>query len=101
MLLNVVLYVWINLPWSYLTCTYLDAVWNTRVLGVYLQTERQQRQQGLFGGLGRELWQRLDELVHHRAKVTLQLLPPLLHKLGVLKRERERERELSSAALSH
>lgn len=61
----------------------LDPVSNTPVC-VHLQTERQQRQQGLFGGTSCELRQRLDQFVHHHAKVALQLLPPLLHKLGIL-----------------
>lgn len=59
---------------------------------VHLQTERQQRQQGLFRGAGCELRQCLDQFVHHHAKVALQLLPPLLHKLGILQTQRERER---------
>lgn len=54
-----------------------------------LQTERQQRQQGLFGWSSCELWQRLDQFVHHHAKVALQLLPPLLHKLGILQTDTE------------
>lgn len=51
----------------------------------HLLTERQQQQQRLFGGAGCELWQRLDQFVHHRAKVALQLLPSFLHKLGILR----------------
>lgn len=58
---------------------------------VHLQTERQQRQQGLFGGAGCELRQCLDQFVHHHAKVALQLLPPLLHKLGILQTQRDKQ----------
>lgn len=54
----------------------------------YSLTKRQQRQQGLFRGPGCELRQHLDEFVHHRTEVTLQLLPPLLHKLGILQTQR-------------
>lgn len=58
---------------------------------VHSQAERQQRQQGLLGGAGSELRQCLDQFVHHHAQVALQLLPPLLHKLGILQTERRAE----------
>lgn len=60
---------------------------------MYSQTERQQRQQRLFGGAGGELRQRLDQFVHHHAQVSLQLLPPLLHKLGILQWGTDRDGE--------
>lgn len=58
---------------------------------VHLQTERQQRQQGLFGGASCELRQCLDQFVHHHAKVALQLFPSFFHKLGILQGEREKQ----------
>lgn len=61
---------------------------------VHLQTERQQRQQGLFGRASCELRQCLDQFVHHHAKVTLQLFPPLFHKLGILQTETDGMTEL-------
>lgn len=64
-----------------------------RSVRVHSQAERQQRQQGLLGGTGSELGQCLDQFVHHHAQVALQLLPPLLNKLGILQRERERRAE--------
>ena len=69
-----------------------DAV-SDRPACVHSQTERQQRQQGLFGGASCKLRQCLDHFVHHHAKVALQLLPPLLHKLGILKTEKERDKQ--------
>lgn len=65
---------------------------------VHSQAERQQRQQGLLGGPGSELRQRLDQFVHHGAQVALQLLPPLLHKLGILRTERQQRRLQSEPA---
>ena len=51
---------------------------------VHSLAEWDQPQQRLLGGLGRELRQRLHQLVHHHAQVGLQLFPPFLHKLGIL-----------------
>lgn len=65
---------------------------------MHLQTERQQRQQGLLGGASCELWQCLDQLVHHHAEVTLQLFPPLLHKLGILQTDTDGVTELCVSA---
>lgn len=66
-----------------------------RSVRVHSQAEGQQGQQGLLGGTGSELRQCLDQFVHHNAQVALQLLPSLLDKLGVLRRERRAEEKAS------
>lgn len=66
-------------------------VWYEAVC-VHLLTERQQRQQGFFGGPGCELRQRLDQFVHHHSKIALQMLPPLLHKLGILQKKKHKQK---------
>lgn len=53
----------------------------------YSHEEGHQLNQGLLLGAGGKLGDSLDDFVHDAAQVALQLLPPLLYKLGVLGRQ--------------
>lgn len=56
----------------------------------YLHKEGHQLHQGLLLGAGGKLGGHLDDLIHDAAQVVLQLLPPLLHKLGILRKQTHR-----------
>lgn len=84
---------YLNLVHLYLSLHTQHKQRSSTAVCVHSQAERQQRQQGLLGGAGSKLWQCLDQFVHHHAQVALQLLPPLLHKLGILQTEEAEEAE--------
>lgn len=66
----------------------------------YLHKEGHQLDEGLFLGIGGKLGDHLDDFVHDIAQIVLELLPSFLHKLGILRKQRDRSAQVCFPSLS-